>query len=62
MALPTTTEVSDPNTGNRSAAGSRCQSVSAFSAALAQNDTVERVSLVFFSAADCDLFIANQQF
>ena len=34
----------------------------AISAALAQTDAVERVSLVFFSAADCDLFIANQQF
>ncbi len=34
----------------------------AITAALAQNDAIERVSLVFFSAADRDLFIANQQF
>jgi O-acetyl-ADP-ribose deacetylase (regulator of RNase III) len=34
----------------------------AISEALAQNEAIERVSLVFFSAADRDLFIANQQF
>ena len=34
----------------------------AITEALAQADAVERVSLVFFSAADRDLFIANQQF
>lgn len=34
----------------------------AITEALAQNDAIERVSLVFFSAADRDLFIANQQF
>ena len=34
----------------------------AISEALAQADAIERVSLVFFSDADRDLFIANQQF
>jgi O-acetyl-ADP-ribose deacetylase (regulator of RNase III) len=34
----------------------------AIAQALAQNEAIERVSLVFFSDADRDLFIANQQF
>lgn len=34
----------------------------AITQALAQNEAIERVSLVFFSDADRDLFIANQQF
>jgi O-acetyl-ADP-ribose deacetylase (regulator of RNase III) len=35
---------------------------SAISEALAQNDTVERVSLVFYSEADLGVFLDNQQF
>jgi O-acetyl-ADP-ribose deacetylase (regulator of RNase III) len=34
----------------------------AISEALASNDAIERVSLVFFSDADRDVFLANQQF
>ncbi len=34
----------------------------AISAALAQADAIERVSLVFFSDSDLDVFLANQQF
>jgi O-acetyl-ADP-ribose deacetylase (regulator of RNase III) len=34
----------------------------AISEALAQADAIERVSLVFFSDADLDVFLANQQF
>jgi O-acetyl-ADP-ribose deacetylase (regulator of RNase III) len=34
----------------------------AISQALAQADAIEQVSLVFFSDADLDVFVANQQF
>jgi O-acetyl-ADP-ribose deacetylase (regulator of RNase III) len=34
----------------------------AISQALAQADAIEQVSLVFFSDADLDVFLANQQF
>lgn len=34
----------------------------AISEALARNEAIERVSLVFFSNADMDVFLANQQF